>query len=125
MQPGDIVMIYQYPITQEDPEGRATLVRQISPDEGDGLSRWAVRFFDDPETCYSRTIYVDPLRLSERELRAICAEEIEVACDFDGYSPRLLVEHIAHCYNVPGILNDGHPIWAIAQELCHEAEKDD
>lgn len=61
MQPGDIVMIYQDPITQKDPEGRATLVRQISPDEGDGLSRWVVRFWDDPEACYVRTIYVDPL----------------------------------------------------------------
>jgi len=62
MQPGDIVMIYQYPVTQTDPEGRATLVREISPDEGDGLSRWVVRFWDEPESCYARTIYVDPLQ---------------------------------------------------------------
>lgn len=37
-------------------------------------------------------------KFSEPDLRAICEEEVEIADDFDGYSPRLLVEHIAHCY---------------------------
>lgn len=124
MQRGDIVTIYQDPVTQKNPEGQARLTRLIAPDDGDGMSRWVVRFLDDDSgQGYTRSVFQPPApTFSERELRAICAEEIEVACDFDGYSPQLLVEHIAHCYCVPEVLNRNHPVWGIAEQLCYAAE---
>lgn len=120
MQPGDIVTIYQDPVTQCNPEGQAKLVRLLMSDNGDGMSRWVVRFQGDDQ-CYTRLVYRQP-QFSELELRAICEEEVEVADDFDGYSPRLLVEHIAHCYHLPDALDEAHPIWAIAREVCERAE---
>jgi hypothetical protein len=57
LQKDQTVEIYQDPITQKDFEGKAVLVREYRPDEGDGLSMWVVRFKDEPETTYTRTIY--------------------------------------------------------------------
>lgn len=58
MQAGDIVKIYQKPITKEDFEGKARLVEQYREDDGDGLSIWFVHFLTDyPEETYLRTIY--------------------------------------------------------------------
>jgi len=45
MQAGDVVKIYQKPITKEDYEGTAILVEEYRADEGDGLSMWVVHFF--------------------------------------------------------------------------------
>lgn len=41
---GKTVMIYHDPISCEQPEGRAKLMREQRPDEGDGLSLWLVKF---------------------------------------------------------------------------------
>lgn len=41
---GRIVTIYDDPITCQQREGRARLVREHRPDEGDGLSLWLVKF---------------------------------------------------------------------------------
>jgi hypothetical protein len=60
MKPGDKVMIYQRPITQEDPEGKAKLIEQIGEDVGDGLTMWLVKFPDE-ESTYVRTIYTPPV----------------------------------------------------------------
>lgn len=124
LHPGDTVTIYQYPITRQSREGQAKLVRQISPDEGDGLSRWVVRFYDDPHSCFTRTVY-SPTLFSERELRNICQEEINVALDCGDFNPSLLIEHVARCYNQPELLNDDHAIWEIARQVCQDAEFND
>jgi hypothetical protein len=58
MKPGDKVIIYQRPITKEDPEGTATLVEQIGEDVGDGLTLWVVCFPRERAT-YVRTIYTE------------------------------------------------------------------
>ena len=58
MKKGDRVKIYQKPITRESYEGEATLVEQVRPDVGDGLSIWLVHFDNDyPGEHYQRTIY--------------------------------------------------------------------
>lgn len=49
MKKGDVVMVYEDPITEKKPEGKATLVRFIDTDN-DGyvvLKRWEVMFADD------------------------------------------------------------------------------
>lgn len=63
LQEGQAVSIYQDPITQKDFEGKAILVEQYRPDEGDGLSMWVVKFEDEPETEYVRTIYTERFQL--------------------------------------------------------------
>lgn len=50
----DTVMIYQDPITQLKPEGKAVLLHKIQ-DFSDGLEYWKVRFVDDGQFC-ARTI---------------------------------------------------------------------
>jgi len=52
---GQTVNIYQKPLTGEKYEGRAMLVEQYRPDEGDGLSMWIVQFDGDDGT-YLRTV---------------------------------------------------------------------
>ena len=57
MNKGDIVTIYQKPITREDKEGKAELLSLYrSDDTGDGLEMWNVRFLDD-DYLTVRTIY--------------------------------------------------------------------
>lgn len=53
----DIVMVYGKPITREDPEGEAKLIREYRPDNGDGLSLWVVEFLDEPGREFLRTIH--------------------------------------------------------------------
>jgi hypothetical protein len=57
MKTGDVVMIYEDPITKQKPEGAATLAEQVREDDGDGLSMWAVKFIDEPLSEYIRTIH--------------------------------------------------------------------
>lgn len=56
LRPGDAVVIFSDPLTRQNPEGPATLVRQYRPDDGDCLSMWIVCFVDDPGSEYLRTI---------------------------------------------------------------------
>jgi hypothetical protein len=56
--PGQVVKIFQKPVTREDYEGEAELVEQTHADyHGDGLEIWMVRFLGEPESTYQRTIY--------------------------------------------------------------------
>ena len=60
MKPGDRVMIYEDPITQERQEGMATLVKRCSDvPAGHTLESWLVRFDDDGDRApnYGRVIY--------------------------------------------------------------------
>ena len=55
---GDIVMIYQDPITQLKPEGKARLVCKIM-DWEDGIERWRVHFLEDgPDETFERNIKI-------------------------------------------------------------------
>ncbi len=54
LKPGMEVVIYQYPMTKEKPEGRATLLAKID-DLGPGIERWQVHFVGESEV-YERTI---------------------------------------------------------------------
>jgi len=56
MKTRDTVMIYEDPITQQKPEGIATLIKKID-DLGDGLERWNVRFVGEIDV-YERTVVV-------------------------------------------------------------------
>ena len=62
MKPGDVVKIYQDPITKQDFEGNAVLIEEYRPDVGDGRSMWAVFFEDDPGREYLRTIYQESVK---------------------------------------------------------------
>jgi hypothetical protein len=58
---GDIVMIYEDPITKEKPEGNATLIKKLfSTMEGTNwhTEYWQVRFINE-EAIFERTIRVD------------------------------------------------------------------
>jgi len=52
---GEVVQVYQKPVSGEEPEGRAVLLEMVREDEGDGLSMWYVRFVRDRFTAL-RTI---------------------------------------------------------------------
>jgi hypothetical protein len=52
---GFIVMVFEDPITRQVPEGRAQLLRECRPDDGDGLALWEVKFLSDGYKCL-RTI---------------------------------------------------------------------
>jgi len=60
MNKGDIVKIYQMPISREDYEGEAKLISIYREDHGDGLTMWEVEFLDEPGNTYCRTIYQEP-----------------------------------------------------------------
>ena len=55
MKVHDIVMVYEDPITQQKPEGKACLLHKID-DMGDGLERWKVCFEGEDGAVYERTI---------------------------------------------------------------------
>lgn len=58
MKSGDLVKIYQKPITKEDYEGEARLVKRI-PFNLPGFERWEVHFVNDmPGQTYERNIYI-------------------------------------------------------------------
>jgi hypothetical protein len=52
------VMIYEDPITQQKPEGKALLLHKIQ-DLPDGLERWKVCFAGEDGAVYERTIKAD------------------------------------------------------------------
>jgi hypothetical protein len=54
MKKGDIVTIYEDPITQEKPEGEAQLI--VKENVSDELQYWKVKFLDDGFVC-ERWIY--------------------------------------------------------------------
>ena len=69
MKPNDIVMIYEDPITQLKPEGIATLQRLIDTDPDTGLSRWKVKFAEDPFLTYTRSVFAGAGdRIGEHEI---------------------------------------------------------
>ncbi len=53
---GDIMPVYQKPLTGQQLEDYATLIKEIKPDDGDGLSSWLVEFLDETGNYYQRTI---------------------------------------------------------------------
>lgn len=55
LAPGDVVTVYQDPITRENEEGTAILV-QCLLEEDEGLSYWKVRFLGDPSFGFLRRI---------------------------------------------------------------------
>ena len=59
MKQGDVVEVYQKPMTAELFEGKAKLIEEYRPDFGDGLSIWIVEFLDEPGATYTRTIFED------------------------------------------------------------------
>lgn len=49
-QPGDIVTVYQDPVSEEKPEGKVRLIEKITEDPPEvftRLERWEVEFLDD------------------------------------------------------------------------------
>ncbi len=58
LQKHTIVTIYQDPITQQKPEGRACLLHKVS-DEPDGLECWKVCFISEDGGVYERLIRTD------------------------------------------------------------------
>ena len=49
MKKGDVVMIYEDPVTCKVLEGKAKLVKDISYTYRTGFERWEVNFVNDPE----------------------------------------------------------------------------
>lgn len=52
MKTGQIVQVYQKPITKEQPEGEARLIKRM-PDNRDGdiVENWKVKFISDDFIC--------------------------------------------------------------------------
>jgi hypothetical protein len=55
LMPGMKVSVFQKPLTDENFEGIATLVKFKHRDDFDGTERWEVKFDDDPTT-YPRIV---------------------------------------------------------------------
>jgi len=54
---GDLVEVYQYPLTDENPEGIARLVRPLADvDPATGVQNWAVKFPGEDEE-YHRFVH--------------------------------------------------------------------
>jgi hypothetical protein len=81
MNKGDIVLIYEKPLSRIDPEGLAKLEKFISSDEE--TETWCVRFFDD-NTVATRRI---------RKFNVLDAEKVRII--FEQFV-------IAHSQNPPG-----------------------
>lgn len=60
MKKGDIVTIYEDPITEKKPEGRARIICKFISDlgevEGFTLARYEVEFLNEPGRTFERTI---------------------------------------------------------------------
>jgi hypothetical protein len=60
MKAGDVVLVYEDPVTEQTPEGKARLVKPVKGEwgvsEGRNLTRWAVRFLDEPGRTFERFI---------------------------------------------------------------------
>jgi len=58
MKAGDITMIYANPLTQENPEGKARLVKCLIADPGiKNFKYWDIEFIEEPGTIYQRWVY--------------------------------------------------------------------
>lgn len=57
IQVGDRITIYQKPVTQEDKEGRATLIRPLGKPSQDNLQLWEVQFVGEDEI-YQRLVSI-------------------------------------------------------------------
>ena len=57
---GDVVNIYQRPLTSEDFEGKARLTKLIRRWKTDDLERWYVEFEDEPGNTYQRNVCTNP-----------------------------------------------------------------
>ena len=54
LKTGDIVRVYQRPLTKEDFEGRAKLIEHVRDDD------WMVSFVDEPgDATYRRKVFAD------------------------------------------------------------------
>ncbi len=53
---GEIVTIFTDPVTHEDVEGRAKLLRFKVRDDLEGMERWVVQFLGDDLHCVERWI---------------------------------------------------------------------
>ncbi len=53
---GDTVEIYEDPISEKKPEGKAKLISLDIKDVGDGLEYWSVQFLEDYEDITQRFI---------------------------------------------------------------------
>ena len=60
MKVHDIVIVYEDPITQQIPEGKACLLHKLY-DLPDGLERWKVCFEGEDGGVYERYIKIDKL----------------------------------------------------------------
>jgi len=54
---GSVVKIYQQPMSRENCEGKAKIIRIYDPSRADGFLYCKVRFVDEPETAYDRVIW--------------------------------------------------------------------
>lgn len=52
MKKGDVVMIYQDPITQKKPEGKAKLLKLEIRDKSGEMEYWKVLFKNEDETYF-------------------------------------------------------------------------
>ena len=58
MKVGDKVIVYSKPLTHDQPEGEARLIKRLRADGGiKDFSYWKVEFTEEPGTTYSRWIY--------------------------------------------------------------------
>ena len=85
MKKGDVVMIYEDPVTELKPEGKAELLKLISDDglltQKSSLQTWKVRFLDD-EMVTTRNINV-PVVPPKKMLKCDeCGMEYSDAKDF-------------------------------------------
>ena len=56
LKAGQVVRVFDNPITGDGLEGKAQLIEQSHHDDGDGLSIWFVEFLDAPEKQFQRAV---------------------------------------------------------------------
>lgn len=55
---GDVITIYAKPLTHDQPEGRAKLVKLLQANSGTAdFKFWEVEFIEEPGTNYQRWVY--------------------------------------------------------------------
>ncbi len=58
MKPGDTTIVYANPLTHDQPEGEAKLIKRLRVDEGiKDFAFWEVEFTEEPSSIYERWIY--------------------------------------------------------------------
>ena len=69
LKAGQVVNVYQKPVTEEEFEGKAILVSEYRPDAGDGLVMWVVNFLKDyPDETYTRTINLNGQQFQDQKI---------------------------------------------------------